>query len=179
MPSFEDILCQFHDKVTAQNIANTVIANPEKLDELMDCFFHENIRICQRAAWPVGIIGKTETHLLYPYVERLLTAIESPIHDALVRNTVRTFQFMDFPEDLEGRVFDTCLTLLMDIDQAVAIRVFSMTVCTNICVKYPELAIELIPVLEEQIPHGSTGFKNRGMKMLAKLRKLEDTESRR
>lgn len=171
MPAFEQIFRQFHDKVTSENIVQTVIANPERLPELMDCFFHEEMRICQRAAWPVGKLGDQHAELLYPYLEDMLSAIKKPQHNAVIRNALRTFQFMDFPEEVEGRVFDVCLSLLMDHDSAIAIKVFSMTVCANICMKYPELSHELIPIIEEQLPHGSTGFKSRGVKLLKQLRK--------
>lgn len=174
MPGFEEIFRQFHDKVTATNIADTVAANPDRLPELMECFFHEEMRICQRAAWPVGMLGDKNAELLYPYIEEMLAAIDNPTHNAVIRNTLRTFQFMDFPEDVEGRVFDVCISLLMDHDRAIAIKVFSMTVCANICMKYPELAHELIPVIEEQLPFGSTGFKARGGKLLKQLRKVAE-----
>jgi len=128
MPSFENILRQFHDKMTAQNIADAVVSRPERLPELMECFLHEEMRICQRASWPMGMIGKNNTSLLLPYIPQLLAAIKEPKHDAVVRNTFRTFQFMDFPEVIEGEVFDVSLSFLMDINNAVAIRVFSMTV---------------------------------------------------
>ena len=170
MPSFESIFRQFHDKITAQNIADTVLANPDRLPALMDCFFHEDMRICQRAAWSVGLVGKANSELIVPYVPAMLEAMKSPVHNAVLRNSIRTFQFMDFPEVLEGIVFDRCLSLLLDHDSAIATKVFSMTVCGNICLKYPELSHELIPIIEEQLPHGSTGFKNRGMKLLVKLR---------
>jgi len=172
MPSILSLLSQPHDKATASAIAKLAASDADKLAELMDCFFHEEMRVCQRAAWPVGLLGEYQSHLLYPYVDSMLDKIQQPVHDAVVRNTMRTFQFMDFPEDQEGRVFDVSLSLLMNIDNAVAIRVFAMTVCANICMKYPELAIELIPVIEEQLPHGSTGFKNRGGKLLIKLRAI-------
>jgi len=56
--------------------------------------------------------------------------------------------------------------------EAIAIRVFSMTVCANITFKYPSLAQELIPVIEEHIPHGSAGFRARGAKLLKQLKTL-------
>lgn len=174
MPSFVHILAQFHDKVTARTIAETVISQPDRLPELMECFFHENGRICQRASWPVGMLGDTHAQVLYPYIPRMLESIKHPQHNAVVRNTLRTFQFMDFSEELEGEVFDVCLTKLVDTKQPIAVKVFAMTVCANICLKYPELAIELIPVIEEQLPHGSTGFKNRGAKLLVKLRNIAE-----
>lgn len=139
----------------------------------MECFFDEDLRICQRAAWPVGLIGKEHVQLLYPYIGRMLDNLKEPMHDAITRNTFRTFQFMDFPEDLEGRVFDISMDYLMHIENAVALRVFAMTTAANITIKYPELAAELIPIIEEQLPHGSAGFKNRGAKLLNKLRNLK------
>ena len=172
MPTILSILKQFHSKETAQAIADSAASDPARLAELMDCFFHEEMRICQRAAWPVGILGKSHTELLYPYLEAMLTNLNTPHHDAVVRNTMRTFQFMTFPEDMEGQVFDVSLSLLMDMGNATGIRVFAMTVCANICMKYPALASELIPVIEEQLPHGSVGFKSRGGKLLSKLRSL-------
>jgi len=174
MPTFETILRQFHDKVTAQNIADTLANNPDRIPELMDCFLHEEMRICQRASWPLGMLGKSHPELLYPYIDDMLKAIENPVHNAVVRNTLRTFQFMDFPEEIEGKIFDISLHYLMDMESAVAFKVFGMTVCYNISMKYPELAEELIPIIEEQMPHGSTGFKNRGAKLLLKLRKLAE-----
>jgi len=135
MPTILSILKQFHSKETAQAIADSAASDPARLAELMDCFFHEEMRICQRAAWPVGILGKSHTELLYPYLEAMLTNLNTPHHDAVVRN-------------------------------------FAMTVCANICMKYPALATELIPVIEEQLPHGSVGFKSRGGKLLSKLRSL-------
>lgn len=172
MPSLEARLRQFHDKATAQNIADSLANAPYRIPELIACLLHKEMRICQRASWPLGILGKSHPELLYPYLQKILQAIENPVHDAVVRNTMRTFQFMDFPEDIEGHIFDVCMNHLMNIDNAIAIRVFAMTTCSNICMKYPSLAHELIPVIEEQLPHGSTGFKNRGEKLLTKLKKI-------
>ena len=172
MPSFRQILTQFHDKVTARTIADTIASQPDRLPELMDCFFDENIRICQRAAWPLGMLGETHAHLLYPYLPQMIDAVRKPLHNAVIRNVLRTFQYMDFPEEVEGEVFDLCMSKLMDQSQAIAVKAFSMTVCANICMKYPALAAELIPVLEEIIPHGSSGVKARGRKLLVQLRKI-------
>ncbi len=56
--------------------------------------------------------------------------------------------------------------------RASAVKAFAMQILCNICEKEPELANELMMIIEDQIPHSSIGFKNRGTKILKLLRNL-------
>lgn len=47
-----------------------------------------------------------------------------------------------------------------------------MTLALNIVEKIPELKDELRFIIEEQMPFGTAGFKNRGAKTIAALEKL-------
>ena len=171
MASFRELIDPENSKKMASRISDAVVADPLRMDELMDLFFDEDLRVCQRAAWPVGLLADKNPKLLEPYVKRMLVNLDSPHHDAVIRNTFRTFQVMDFNEDIEGLAFDKAFDFLMDVNNAIAIRVFAMTVCANIALKYPELCQELIPVIEESLPHSSAGFFSRGNSILRKLRK--------
>jgi len=168
-PSFRTLLESGHSKEITLRIISHIKSSPERMEELMDCFFDENLRICQRASWPVGLIVDHKPHLLQPYLEKMLRNLENPKHDAVVRNTFRTLQNMDIPEELEGMAFESALNYLLNPQNAIAIRVFAMTVCGNIALKYPELKDELVPVIREHLPHGSAGFVNRGKKIIKQL----------
>lgn len=168
--SFRTLLDTENSKKMATRIVNEVVSNPGRMEELMNLFFDEDLRTCQRASWPVGLLADNNAHLLEPYIAKMLANLDTPHHDAVIRNTFRTFQYIDFSEDLEGIAFDRAFGYLLDVNCAVAIRIFSMTVCGNIAMKYPELAQELIPVIEDNIPHGSAGFRARGASVLSKLR---------
>jgi|TARA_R110000737_G_scaffold146241_1_gene176212 hypothetical protein len=172
IPPFKELLDIGNSKKTALLIADTVVAQPNRMVELMDLFFDEDLRTCQRAAWPVGLLADKNPKLIEPYIKRMLDNLDSPHHDAVIRNTFRTFQETDFPEELEGIAFDKAFDFLLNINNAIAIRVFAMTVCGNIAIKYPELCHELIPVIEDWLPHGSAGFRSRGNSVLKKLRKV-------
>jgi hypothetical protein len=169
--SFRILLGQENSKKMASHIVSEVVNQPERMEELMTLFFDEDLRTCQRAAWPVGLLADNNAHLLDPYIARMLDNLDTPHHDAVIRNTFRTFQYVDFSEELEGIAFDKAFNFLLDVNYAVGIRIFSMTVCGNIAMKYPELGQELIPVIEENMPHGSAGFRARGASILKKLRK--------
>ena len=93
------------------------------------------------------------------------------IHDAVKRNIVRLLQFISIPRSLQGKVADICFNYLNNPKEAIAVRVFSMTVLANLSTENPELKNELIPLIEDQLPFGSAGFRSRGIKVLRKLRK--------
>ncbi|MDF1695092.1 MAG: hypothetical protein P1U56_04645 [Saprospiraceae bacterium] len=167
--SFKQFLEENYSKEGALKVVQIIQKNPARMEELMECFFDKDLRTCQRAAWPAGMIADYEPQLIIPYLEKMLLNLEAPQHDAVVRNTFRTLQNMDIPEEVEGLAFEKAFEFLFNPQNAIAIRVFAMSVCGNIALKYPELKHELIPVIEEQIPYGSAGFKNRGAKVLKLL----------
>jgi hypothetical protein len=142
-----------------------------RISELMDCFFDPNLRICQRAAWPVGDLGEKYPTLLIPYLPALIENLKTPKHNAIMRNTVRTWQNMPIPEEFQGAVFEICFEYIIDPKIPIAVRAFSMTVCANICNDVPELKEELKIAIEDQLEFGSPGIRSRGNKILKQLEK--------
>ena len=168
--NIREALMAEHSKKQADLIARFIVQHPASLAELMDCFFADQYRLCQRAAWPVAKLTDTHPELLLPYIPKMLAHLEQPTHDAVVRNTVRILQTIEIPEDLIGETYNKCFQYLQDPKYPAAIRVFAMTVLSNIAMKFPELKEELIPVIEHHLPHGSAGFQNRARKELKRLK---------
>lgn len=165
-------LTRHYDKEANKLLREWVGNSQERFDEFMPFFLHDELRICQRAAWTFGNVCSENPELMLPWLPEILKALDEPKHDAIVRNVVRAFQEMKtFPDEYEGEIFERCFQYLADPNAPVAFRVFSMTVCRKIGLKYPELVNELIPVIEDAMIHGSAGMKSRGKKELKLLRK--------
>ncbi len=58
----------------------------------------------------------------------------------------------------------------MDIQEATAVKAFSLRVCERIVERYPELANEVIVIIDEFYEHWSSGLKNRGKIFLKRWR---------
>jgi hypothetical protein len=101
----------------------------------------------------------------------MINGLDRPPHKAFIRNTLRVMQHMDFQDDDMGIVYDHCFQYILDPKQDIAIRAFSMTVCTRIVRHFPEMTEELIVAMEDAMRHGSAGIRSRGSKMIASLRK--------
>jgi len=93
-------------------------------------------------------------------------------HDAVNRNILRTFQYVDIPEKHQGKVLNICFDFLNDNCQPIAIRAFSMTVISNLSKKYADIIPELKISIEALMPNASSGLKSRGKKILKTMNKL-------
>lgn len=149
--NFHDELSKTHSKELAMQIADICVKDKKKLGELMECFFSDDIRICQRASWSVCFVALKKSDLLTPYLDRMIENLEKPKHDAVVRNTVRAWEEMEIPEEYEGLIFEICFNYVVSTKHAVAIRAFAISVSSKIALKYPELREELISEFDNQL----------------------------
>lgn len=138
----------------------------------MPYFLHDEFRICQRAAWSLGMASETHPELIVKWLPQIISAMKAPKHDAIIRNAIRTFQNLkSIPEQYEGEIYELCFEYLTDPKYPIAFKAFSMTVCRRIVMEYPELKGELIEVIQDAMEKGSAGIMSRGKRELKMLRR--------
>lgn len=165
------VLLKEHSRTQADKVVAHIDDDPEKFKLLMDLFFNETYRVTQRAAWPMSLCVEKKPSLIKPYLPAMIEKLDkAPV--PVKRNTVRALQFIDIPTRLQGVAVDQCFALLNNPKEAIAVKVFAMTVIANICEKQPDLANELKIAIENQLPLSSAGFKSRGKKILSRLKKI-------
>ena len=79
---------------------------------------------------------------------------------------------MALTEDQMSPLSDHCFKYLNDANEAIAIKVFSMTVMANITKKFPELQDEIMSSISDQFPFNTAAFKSRGSKVIKQLSSL-------
>jgi hypothetical protein len=153
-----------------QKIIDWIDGSHEHFAELMEIFFERNSQRNQYAAnIMIHCVDKWE-YLLTPYLEKLILNLQNEnLKDATKRNTVRVLQDVKIPKNLHGILADICFNYLKTHSEAIAIKVFSMTIIHNLIKDYPELKEELRFILEEQMPFQSAGFRSRAGKILKEL----------
>jgi len=162
-----------HSKELRDEIVAYVGESKSKMKQLMTFFFHKEWRYNQRSSWAVAHLASIHPHLLSPYLPQMVKGLETPKHDAVIRNTLRIFEDIVIPEDLEGELLDSCMNFLVDLKQAIAIRCFSITVIDKIVQRFPELAPEVIEIINDQLDYPqSAGFKVRARRALKSLQTL-------
>lgn len=164
-----------HSKENTLLITNWIGDKTERFYQLMELFLHEEYRIVQRAAWVLSHCAERHPTLILPHLEDLLSAMETPKHDAVLRNGLKILADINLTPDLMGRAATLAFDLLAHPKSPVAIKVHSMQLLANICQVEPDLAGELRILIEDQWEESTAGFKSRGKKILLQLEKLQSS----
>jgi hypothetical protein len=170
--NIREALEQEHSKTQTLRIVSYIGDDAALMAELMVCFFDTEWRLCQRAAWAVGLLGEKKAYLVEPYLEQMLLHLKLPHHDALARNTMRTLHAMpEIPENALGLTVDVAFRFLENPSVPTAIRMFSMRVLAKICKKEPDLKDELRLLIEDILAHEkSAGIVSAGRSVILELK---------
>lgn len=142
----------------------------QRFARLIDVFIAGPYRITQHAAWPLTYCVEAHPELVSPHLKRLLTHMDDPdLHGAVRRNIVRLLQFVEIPARFQGKVADRCFAYMNDRSEAIAVRVFAMTVLFNLSKVQPGLKSELAVAIEDNLAGATAAYSNRGRKFLSHL----------
>ena len=147
--------------------------NPERFAELIKIITGSDLNLANLAAWITPILNDKYTNqLIQPHLKIIIELLNKPVHDAIKRNALRMLQFATIPEKLQGITLEYCFQLLNNPKEAIAIRVYAMTVIYNITLQEPDLAHELYDCIEIHMEGALPAYKSRGGKILKALKKL-------
>lgn len=169
-------LLQEHSKNQALKIASYIGTSQKRFDELMKHFFDDNWRLNQRAAYTMNFTVERNPQLFKKHLKKAILNLKTPKHDAVKRNTLRILEKYTIPEKLLGTVVDISFEFLASPKEPVAVKYFSMGILFNEAKKEPDLFHEIKVLIEDQMPLGSPGFRNKGQKILNYIQKHTDIE---
>ena len=162
-------LLKEHSLVQATKICAWATRDQKHLQELMNIFFSAEPLYAQRAAWAASKVFEAKPEWFSPYIPKLISLLSRDTHDGVRRNALRILQFVEIPEASSGEAVDAAFRLLSSPQEAIAVKVFAMTVIHNQIRRYPELKQELRILLEDQLPYSGPGFRSRAAKILKDL----------
>ena len=157
----EEILKE-HSKAQCDKIVNWIDDSQKRFDELFDLFLNDEYRVTQRAAWPLSNSVIAYPEFIRKNFSRLINNLKKPgLHNSIKRNSIRLLQNVDIPEKFHGEIMEICFRYVESPTEAVATKVFSLTVLNNLSKQYPEILPEIKLLIEEQWPHQTAAFKSR------------------
>jgi len=162
-----------NSKLIWNKIIFDVGSDENKFSAVMEIFLSNDQKLIQRISQVIGVIGEKQPQLLSPYISKLINHLSLNPINAFKRNVLRAFQYTSIPNKVDGKLFDITLTFLKSNHEAIAVRVFSMTILRQICEKHPELSAEVGSTIEMILEENkSGGIQSRGKKELKKLKNL-------
>jgi hypothetical protein len=171
--NFKQELLKEHTYENAERIAMYISKQPLSFNEIMKIYFEADSTVTQRATSVIIILTIFEPQIVGPYIEKMILELQNKnTKDTVKRNTVRILADFPIPQKMEGIITEICFNYLNNKSEAIAIRVFSMTILENMTKIHPELKDELIAAIEMGMEFGSAGYRSRGSKTLFRLKKM-------
>jgi hypothetical protein len=87
-------------------------------------------------------------------------------------------QFVEIPRRLQGLAAEICFRFLLDQQEPVAVRCFSLTVLARLAAQEPQLRNEIMLIVEDSLPYASPGFRSRANRVLKQFKKDTFTHAR-
>lgn len=169
-------LLREHSARQTQRLVRYVNARATHLVELVDLVTGPPSRVSQLAAEILGWCAEQQPKRLLPHLSRLLPLLGPTDHHVAVRRGIaRALQFVPLPDDLQAETFDRSLELLGSATEAVAVKAYLLTVLTNLARLHPDLAAEILLVLEPQLPHTPPSLRSRATTSIPVLQQLART----
>lgn len=154
----------------ALEIAEYACSSSKHFKELMKCFFTNEYRLAQRAAWSVSWAARKNPAMIKPYIKHVAEQITKPgVHNAVVRNSVRILEAIEIPKPIHGEVINACFSFIEKPATPAAIKAFSLTCLQNLSKYYPDVKQELKLIIEDRWQYETPAFKSRAKKILAGL----------
>ncbi|MEO6557015.1 MAG: hypothetical protein ABIN92_05825 [Ferruginibacter sp.] len=159
-----------HSKAQCNKIINWIGNHQTNFDQLFSLFLNDEYRVVQKAAWPISNCVIKHPQLIKKHWQKLILNLQKPnLHNAVKRNSLRLLQDIDIPEKYQGQLMDICFEFLQSPTEALAVKVYSMTVLARLSKIYPEIIPELKLIIEDQSPSQTAGFKSRAKKVFKVL----------
>lgn len=142
------------------------ILKSHQLSALVTLALEKDPLLSSRAMWVLSHCSDIDPTCVKPYYSSLILNLKNkPLHDGVIRSTLRLFQEHEVPEEHQSFMLDKCYEYVKNPAEAIAIRSFAITVIYQISKPYPELLHELKLLLT----HLKTNDESPGM--LSKIKK--------
>lgn len=157
-------------RATTDYVKDIIFQKPELYEEVFELVLQNEEPYSRRAIWVFDAVDEELNGVAKPFLPLLIDKLDAFEHDGLKRHSMRLLSRHKIPEEQTVKVLDYCFKMLT-LYEAAAIKVHAMQILYNLSQKEPDLKHELISAIELTVQEGTTGVKNRGQRMLKKLRK--------
>jgi hypothetical protein len=131
----------------APELAKTILINHLEKELLISALDKDPL-VSNRAMWVLNHCADLDFDRVKPFQAKLINHLKNKnVYSGVIRSILRIFQKHPIPKKQESFMLDKCFEFIRNPAEAIAIRVFAMTIVFNISKPYPELLNELSIVL--------------------------------
>ena len=173
--SIEELLMAESSRRNTDLVADLVLQKPELFGQLVHIFLKDVRPVSWKAGWVADVVSERRPDLLEPYIEVIVSRLETLAYDSVKREALRMLVRSPLPKEQLGQLITLCFDWLTSSKEPVAVKMFSMEILYRISQQEPEMKKELADSIEWRMQEETPGFRSHGRKLLKKLyRELQE-----
>ncbi len=167
MESLEQVLT----KGLKEDMVNYISTHSGAFKQLIPFALSKSSRASVRATWMIGHFMEPKDQRLQKDIQKFVKLIPES-KDGHQRELLKVLLKMEIPEESEGILFDTCVSIWTDLGKIPSVRYYAFLFILQMGKKYPDLKHEIKMLAEEEyIESLSSGIKKSIRKQLGILGK--------
>lgn len=166
MDSIETVLASRFSK---EKFLSYLANNPDKMEETFQLAFQSKAPVSWRAAWVLNHATQKNDTQIAAHQSQIIHILPSK-EDGHQRELLKLLEKIEIKEDLEGVLFDSCVTIWESVEKSPSVRVIAFRVLAKVALKYPEMKNELAFLTQDHyVDSLSPGIKRSLKKIYASL----------
>jgi hypothetical protein len=157
----------WHAEGFAGEVAQSVLRQPERFDELFECLLNPDKGISKRASYALALVCEQRPDLFQPYKEVLFSELEEQ-DKWFVRyrlcQILPQLKLNSFDIARAAELFQSLLE-----DRHIALNVNALQGLAELALLDPSLKEEVIWLIEQKMRSGTPGVRARGRRLLKRL----------
>lgn len=155
-------------RVKIISVATKIENNAKLLPEIYKRMLDEKLDKRWRYAYLLDNINDLNPKIVKPYLPRIIKQLPKLTNHSLRRHFVRIINKHPIPknEDLQNILLEQCFNFLQDAKIKVAVKAHCISICTKLCLIYPELKGEFCSILQEEMEKNTSAFAVRAREVL-------------
>ena len=165
-------LSEIKNRSAIDLIVDQALLDHKLYKSLLNSIFHKNEQIAMRAAWAISHCAEKDIKLVQKDKKFLLKTLWEIDSESIKRSITKSLSLMPLCDEMDGIFFDKCIDAILSRKTAIANKAYLIDIVLKYTKTYPELAAEVIIVLDtikEGASKGITGKVRNSIKILSTL----------
>lgn len=155
-------------------MAKTILTDHLEKQLLISALDKDSLK-SNKAMWILNHCAEVDFNRIKPFQIKLINHLKNKnLNSGVIRSILHIFQKQPVPKKQQSFILDKCFEYIKNPSEAIAVRVYAITVVFNISKPYPDLLNELSVVLNHlNITEESGAIKARTKNTLKQIAKLQ------
>lgn len=172
MQDIIDFVKNNYSKTDALRLADYLVQTPERIGEVIDFIILEEEPLSRRLAWYFSTLFDKKPHLVAPYFDKMVTALNQIKMPAIQRSFLRAISHLYIPEQYHAFLIQYSSEIILNPKSEIAVKAMALDIFFYIAKLQPELFYELEQMIDFIYPEGSKGIQNKCRKMKYAIDKI-------